>query len=163
MEEILFAPIFRAKCYRLDTAGILFFYGIMPLSIAKFSVLLFLCIGIRMLDGTITDRVEAESLRFNQNYIDIYSGSWGPDDTGLIYEGPGRLATEAFHKGATSVRGRCYDCFMPEGVLVRSRHPTRELSVHLRTRTRLAVSYSVSCPLSPSAWDLYEKKTIKSL
>ncbi|VDL59765.1 unnamed protein product [Hymenolepis diminuta] len=59
--------------------------------------------GIRMLDGTITDRVEAESLNFNQNYIDIYSGSWGPDDTGRIYEGPGRLASEAFHKGATTV------------------------------------------------------------
>lgn len=56
-----------------------------------------------MLDGTITDRVEAESLNFNQNYIDIYSGSWGPDDTGLIYEGPGRMASEAFHKGATTV------------------------------------------------------------
>ncbi|KAM7536952.1 hypothetical protein Aperf_G00000071939 [Anoplocephala perfoliata] len=58
--------------------------------------------GIRMLDGTITDRVEAESLNFNQNYIDIYSGSWGPDDTGRIYEGPGRMASEAFHKGATT-------------------------------------------------------------
>lgn len=56
-----------------------------------------------MLDGTITDRVEAESLNFNQNYIDIYSGSWGPDDTGHIYEGPGRMASEAFHKGATTV------------------------------------------------------------
>lgn len=60
-----------------------------------------------MLDGTITDRVEAESLNFNQNYIDIYSGSWGPDDTGRIYEGPGRMASEAFHRGATTVCNHC--------------------------------------------------------
>ncbi|KAM3174560.1 hypothetical protein ACTXT7_010275 [Hymenolepis weldensis] len=67
--------------------------------------------GIRMLDGTITDRVEAESLNFNQNYIDIYSGSWGPDDTGRIYEGPGRLASEAFHKGATTYPTVSINCY----------------------------------------------------
>ncbi|VDK21054.1 unnamed protein product [Taenia asiatica] len=68
--------------------------------------------GIRMLDGTITDRVEAESLNFNQNYIDIYSGSWGPDDTGHIYEGPGRMASEAFHKGATTGRNGLGNVFV---------------------------------------------------
>ncbi|CDS42286.1 proprotein convertase subtilisin:kexin type 5 [Echinococcus multilocularis] len=68
--------------------------------------------GIRMLDGTITDRVEAESLNFNQNYIDIYSGSWGPDDTGQIYEGPGRMASEAFHKGATTGRNGLGNVFV---------------------------------------------------
>ncbi|BHF64329.1 hypothetical protein SprV_0200733200 [Sparganum proliferum] len=60
--------------------------------------------GIRMLDGRITDRVEAEALSYRRNYIDIYSGSWGPDDTGVIYEGPGTLASDAFQLGAT--RGR---------------------------------------------------------
>uniref|UniRef100_A0A5K3FCV6 Peptidase_S8 domain-containing protein n=1 Tax=Mesocestoides corti TaxID=53468 RepID=A0A5K3FCV6_MESCO len=69
-------------------------------------------LGIRMLDGTITDRVEAESLNFNQNYIDIYSGSWGPDDTGIIYEGPGRMASEAFHKGATTGRNGLGNVFV---------------------------------------------------
>lgn len=64
---------------------------------------LYTFLGIRMLDGWITDRVEAESLSFNRNYIDIYSGSWGPDDTGLIYEGPGRLASIAFRTGAMTV------------------------------------------------------------
>ncbi|VDN34809.1 unnamed protein product [Dibothriocephalus latus] len=56
-----------------------------------------------MLDGRITDRVEAEALSYRRNYIDIYSGSWGPDDTGVIYEGPGTLASEAFQVGATKV------------------------------------------------------------
>uniref|UniRef100_A0A0V0J8S6 Proprotein convertase subtilisin/kexin type 5 n=1 Tax=Schistocephalus solidus TaxID=70667 RepID=A0A0V0J8S6_SCHSO len=60
--------------------------------------------GIRMLDGRITDRVEAEALSHQRNYIDIYSGSWGPDDTGVIYEGPGTLASDAFQLGATMGR-----------------------------------------------------------
>ena len=38
--------------------------------------------GIRMLDGEVTDAVEAKSLNHNQDYIDIYSASWGPDDDG---------------------------------------------------------------------------------
>ncbi|KAH8849992.1 Endoprotease bli-4, partial [Schistosoma japonicum] len=55
--------------------------------------------GIRMLDGYITDRVEAETLHFRQDYIDIYSGSWGPEDSGKLYEGPGILAQSAFQQG----------------------------------------------------------------
>jgi hypothetical protein len=38
--------------------------------------------GIRMLDGHVTDRIEAEALTFNHNYVDIYSASWGPSDDG---------------------------------------------------------------------------------
>ena len=38
--------------------------------------------GIRMLDGYVTDRIEAEALSFNHKYIDIYSASWGPSDDG---------------------------------------------------------------------------------
>lgn len=33
-----------------------------------------------MLDGDVTDLVEAKALSFNRDYIDIYSASWGPDD-----------------------------------------------------------------------------------
>lgn len=35
-----------------------------------------------MLDGEVTDAVEASSLSFNNQHIDIYSASWGPDDDG---------------------------------------------------------------------------------
>ena len=35
-----------------------------------------------MLDGHVTDRVEAEALTFNHKYVDIYSASWGPNDDG---------------------------------------------------------------------------------
>ena len=35
-----------------------------------------------MLDGDVTDAVEARSLSLNNQHIDIYSASWGPDDDG---------------------------------------------------------------------------------
>lgn len=35
-----------------------------------------------MLDGTVTDQVEAKALSLNPAHIDIYSASWGPEDDG---------------------------------------------------------------------------------
>lgn len=55
--------------------------------------------GIRMLDGDVTDSVEARSLVFNRDHIDIYSASWGPDDNGEVVDGPGPLAKQAFEEG----------------------------------------------------------------
>lgn len=60
--------------------------------------------GVRMLDGDVTDAVEARSLGLNNQHIDIYSASWGPDDDGKTVDGPGRLATRAFLQGITSGR-----------------------------------------------------------
>ena len=40
-----------------------------------------------MLDGDVTDEVEARSLSYARNHIDIYSASWGPDDDGVTVEG----------------------------------------------------------------------------
>ncbi|CAF1100081.1 unnamed protein product [Adineta ricciae] len=60
--------------------------------------------GIRMLDGHVTDRVEAEAITFNHNYVDIYSASWGPNDDGRTVEGPGTLTAAAFVKGVTEGR-----------------------------------------------------------
>ncbi|KAM4719585.1 proprotein convertase subtilisin/kexin type 5 [Anableps anableps] len=48
--------------------------------------------GIRMLGGDVTDIVEALSLHFRPQYIDVYLASWGPDDDGATLEGPGPLA-----------------------------------------------------------------------
>ena len=56
-----------------------------------------------MLDGRVTDKVEAESLSLNPQYIDIYSASWGPSDDGTTVEGPGTLATAAFLNGIKKV------------------------------------------------------------
>ncbi len=57
--------------------------------------------GIRMLDGDVTDSVEASSLSYNSDHISIYSASWGPDDNGEVVDGPGPLAKKAFADGVT--------------------------------------------------------------
>lgn len=57
-----------------------------------------------MLDGPVSDAVEGAALSHHQDYIDIYSASWGPEDDGRTVDGPGRLAKEAFLKGTTEVR-----------------------------------------------------------
>ncbi|XP_027889018.1 proprotein convertase subtilisin/kexin type 5b isoform X3 [Xiphophorus couchianus] len=55
--------------------------------------------GVRMLDGDVTDMVEARSLSLNPQHIDIYSASWGPDDDGKTVDGPASLARQAFENG----------------------------------------------------------------
>ena len=56
-----------------------------------------------MLDGDVTDIVEARSLGIRPDYIDIYSASWGPKDDGKTVEGPGPLAKLAFENGIKKV------------------------------------------------------------
>lgn len=63
-----------------------------------------LALGVRMLDGEVTDAVEAHSLGLNPNHIHIYSASWGPEDDGKTVDGPARLAEEAFFRGVSQVR-----------------------------------------------------------
>lgn len=60
--------------------------------------------GVRMLDGDVTDVVEAGSLSLKPNHIDIYSSSWGPSDDGTTVDGPGTLAKKAFVDGVTKVQ-----------------------------------------------------------
>uniref|UniRef100_A0A8B9KYR3 Furin n=1 Tax=Astyanax mexicanus TaxID=7994 RepID=A0A8B9KYR3_ASTMX len=61
--------------------------------------------GVRMLDGEVTDVVEAQSLSLNLQHIHIYSASWGPEDDGKTVDGPAKLAKEAFLQGVTEGRG----------------------------------------------------------
>ncbi len=58
-----------------------------------------------MLDGPITDSLEADAILFNNNYIQIYSSSWGPTDDGKTMEGPSRLCSGALRQGAETVSG----------------------------------------------------------
>uniref|UniRef100_A0A665V413 Furin (paired basic amino acid cleaving enzyme) b n=1 Tax=Echeneis naucrates TaxID=173247 RepID=A0A665V413_ECHNA len=60
--------------------------------------------GVRMLDGEVTDMVEAHSLSLNPQHIHIYSASWGPEDDGKSLDGPAKLAKEAFLQGITKGR-----------------------------------------------------------
>jgi subtilisin-like proprotein convertase family protein len=57
-----------------------------------------------MLDGDVTDSVEAHSLSFNRDHIDVYSASWGPDDNGEVVDGPGPLTKQAFSDGIAQGR-----------------------------------------------------------
>ena len=52
----------------------------------------------------VSDAVEARSLSFNPDHVDIYSSSWGPNDDGKTVDGPGKLASRAFKNGI--MRGR---------------------------------------------------------
>nr|XP_026694354.1 furin-like isoform X1 [Ciona intestinalis] len=60
--------------------------------------------GIRMLDGDVTDIVEGLSLSHENNIIDIYSSSWGPDDDGKTVDGPAKLAYIALKQGVNKGR-----------------------------------------------------------
>uniref|UniRef100_A0A8C6SS57 Furin (paired basic amino acid cleaving enzyme) b n=1 Tax=Neogobius melanostomus TaxID=47308 RepID=A0A8C6SS57_9GOBI len=62
-------------------------------------------VSVRMLDGEVTDAVEAHSLSLNRQHIHIYSASWGPEDDGKSLDGPAKLAKEAFLQGITQGRG----------------------------------------------------------
>lgn len=56
-----------------------------------------------MLDGSVTDAVEARALGHNPQHIDIYSASWGPEDNGATVDGPGKLAKMSFLNGVLKV------------------------------------------------------------
>eukprot|EP00038_Savillea_parva_P007732 m.172197 g.172197 ORF g.172197 m.172197 type:complete len:971 (+) comp13486_c0_seq1:235-3147(+) len=61
--------------------------------------------AVRMLDGDVTDSVEAHSLSLAPQHIDIYSNSWGPNDDGRTIEGPASLAAQAIKNGIETGRG----------------------------------------------------------
>ncbi|XP_039868909.1 neuroendocrine convertase 1-like isoform X2 [Simochromis diagramma] len=56
--------------------------------------------GIRLLDGSVTDAMEATALTFNIHFIDIYVCSWGPRDDGAEMDGPQSLTEQALRLGA---------------------------------------------------------------
>ncbi|XP_043927897.1 PC3-like endoprotease variant B [Protopterus annectens] len=61
-------------------------------------------IRIRLLDGQITDAMEAAALSYNNQYIDIYSCCWGPEDDGKQMNGPMKLASKALEEGVEKGR-----------------------------------------------------------
>ncbi|KAK0070027.1 furin, partial [Biomphalaria pfeifferi] len=61
--------------------------------------------GVRMLDGDVTDSVEAQSLGLNFDHIHIYSASWGPDDDGRT----GRKGLGSIYVWASGNGGRDSD------------------------------------------------------
>ena len=45
-----------------------------------------------MLKDPITDLKEAKSLSVRRDYVDIFQISWGPDDDGKTFDGPGKFS-----------------------------------------------------------------------
>lgn len=68
-----------------------------------FKLIPFCLEGVRMLDGDVTDMVEAKSVSFNPQHVHIYSASWGPDDDGKTVDGPAPLTRQAFENGVRMV------------------------------------------------------------
>lgn len=60
--------------------------------------------GIRIFgDDDPTDSMEALAFQYQRQYIDIYSCSWGPADTGWTMEGPEQLARDQLEIGTQIV------------------------------------------------------------
>jgi hypothetical protein len=59
--------------------------------------------GIRILDGPITDLLEARALSYRSKLVDIRSASWGPKDDGTRMEYPGRFVNLALEEGVRKV------------------------------------------------------------
>ncbi|KFP82952.1 Proprotein convertase subtilisin/kexin type 4, partial [Acanthisitta chloris] len=52
--------------------------------------------GVRMLDGDMTDMLEAQALSLHSQHMHIYSASWGPKDNTKTVDGLGVLGAAAF-------------------------------------------------------------------
>ena len=53
--------------------------------------------------GGATDAQEARALGYQDNYIDVYSNSWGPSDFGFFVSGPNTLVQNTLRTGVTEV------------------------------------------------------------
>jgi len=61
--------------------------------------------GLRLIAGPADDLMEANALTYALADVDIYSNSWGPDDSGAGLAGPGPLTLAALQRGVTEGRG----------------------------------------------------------
>ena len=52
-----------------------------------------------MFGGSNVDAVEAASFSHRPQHVDIYSMSWGPDDSGAEVDGPRELGIKALKNG----------------------------------------------------------------
>lgn len=59
--------------------------------------------GIRVNLNYLTDVVEARALSYQNNYIQVYSNSWGPPDNGFLVQGPGYYSGRVLKEGTYKV------------------------------------------------------------
>ena len=64
---------------------------------------LFLAAGLKFDVSSATDSREADALGYKNDYIMIYSNSWGPYELGFIVDGPKSYVKTTFSNAVTSV------------------------------------------------------------
>ena len=65
--------------------------------------------GLRLDLSFTYDLTQASILGFQDNYVDVYSNSWGPLETGFTVGGPGYLTRETLKYEAEHVRAITYE------------------------------------------------------
>jgi subtilisin family serine protease len=60
---------------------------------------------MRLIAAATTDAREAEAMTYLPQLIEIKSNSWGPNDTGILLEGPGPVTLTALQTATSSGRG----------------------------------------------------------
>lgn len=70
-------------------------------SLAYLHLTAFVCVlvGVRALDGSMTDLLERDAFAAKHSINDIYSCSWGPEDDGKTVDGPHTLAKVSHNYG----------------------------------------------------------------
>ena len=81
--------IFRIDVRTISPYYIWHYYTLWKISLERFSTS---CLGVRILDGPMTDSLEAMAFNMKDQVNAIYSCSWGPDDNGKTVDGPHQLA-----------------------------------------------------------------------
>lgn len=105
LEDSVFVSMNKKNIF-LQTAETIYsalYLGIVEWGLCNDITSLFFLEGVRMLDGDVTDMVEAKSVSFNPQHVHIYSASWGPDDDGKTVDGPAPLTRQAFENGVRMV------------------------------------------------------------
>lgn len=61
-------------------------------------------VGLKFPIEDSTDYIEAHSLSYRNDYIQVYSNSWGPSDNGFIVDKPGSLLAMTLKDAVITVR-----------------------------------------------------------
>ena len=107
--------------------------------------------GVRMLDGDVTDAVEARSLSLNNQHIDIYSASWGPDDDGRTVDGPGMMIIYCLSVVVNCVSSQVTSPAEPSSMVSRMVATVAEASSSGRVVTVAATMTTVTVTDTPTA------------
>ena len=76
--------------------------------------------GIKFNISAGSDLIESYGLGRLNNYIQVYSNSWGPNDFGFRVDGPGYLTKRTLKNGALNVRSYIDTCSLCQELMITS-------------------------------------------